>query len=78
MLCDSYPDRHRNQNPYLYHVPTDRLVPLGHFLSPKQYTGEWRCDLHPRLSRDGRSVTIDSPHQGGRQIYLIDIRGIVG
>jgi Tol biopolymer transport system component len=34
--------------------------------------------LHPRFSRDGRSVTIDSPHLGGRQIYLIDIRGIVG
>jgi hypothetical protein len=23
-------------------------------------------------------VTIDSPHQGGRQIYLIDISGIMG
>ncbi len=78
VLCDSYPDRDRNQNPYLYHIPTDRVVPLGHFHSPKQYAGEWRCDLHPRLSRDGRSVTIDAPHEGGRQIYLIDIRGIVG
>lgn len=78
VLCDSYPDRERKQNPYLYHIPTDRIVPLGHFLSPKQYSGEWRCDTHPRMSSDGRSVTIDSPHQGGRQIYLIDIRGIVG
>jgi hypothetical protein len=78
VLCDSYPDRNRNQNPYMYHVLTDRIVPLGHFHVPKEYTGEWRCDLHPRFSRDGRSVTIDSPHQGGRQIYLIDIRGIVG
>ncbi len=78
VLCDSYPDRNRNQNPYLYHLPSDRVVPLGHFHLPKEYTGEWRCDLHPRFSRDGRSVTIDSPHQGGRQIYLIDISGIVG
>jgi hypothetical protein len=78
VLCDSYPDRNRNQNPYLYHLPSDRIAPLGHFLLPKEYTGEWRCDLHPRFSRDGRSVTIDSPHLGGRQIYLIDIRGIVG
>jgi len=78
VLCDSYPDRDRNQNPYLYHVPTDRVVPLGHFCSPKEYSGEWRCDTHPRRSRDGRSVTVDSPHLGGRQIHLIDIRGIVG
>lgn len=78
VLCDSYPDRNRNQTLYLYHVPTNRVVPLGHFFLPKEYAGEWRCDLHPRFSRDGRSVTIDSPHQGGRQIYLIDIRGIVG
>jgi len=78
VLCDSYPDRNRNQNPYLYHIASDRVVPLGHFHLPKEYTGEWRCDLHPRFSRDGRSVTIDSPHQGGRQIYLIDIGGIVG
>ncbi len=77
VLCDSYPDRNRLQNVYLYHVPTDRVVPLGHFLLPKEYAGEWRCDTHPRLSRDGRSVTIDSPHQGGRQIYLIDLREIV-
>jgi hypothetical protein len=77
VLCDTYPDRNRHQSVYLYHVPSDRVVPLGQFLSPKEYTGEWRCDTHPRFSRDGRSVTIDSPHQGGRQIYLIDIRGIV-
>ncbi len=78
VLCDTYPDRNRHQHVYLYHVPTGRVVPLGQFPLAKEYTGEWRCDTHPRLSRDGRSVTIDSPHQGGRQIYLIDIRGIVG
>ncbi|MBN2507921.1 MAG: hypothetical protein JXQ71_14640 [Verrucomicrobia bacterium] len=78
VLCDGYPDRQRRQNPYLYHVPGNRVVPLGHFHTPREYAGEWRCDLHPRFSRDGRSVTIDSPHDGGRQIHLIDIRGIVG
>ena len=58
--------------------PRGRRVPLGYFHSPKEYAGEWRCDLHPRFSPDGRKVTIDSPHTGGRQIYLIDISGIVG
>jgi hypothetical protein len=79
ILNDTYPDQDRNQKPHLYHVPTGRVVPLGNFRSPKEYTGEWRCDTHPRSSRSGRQVVIDSPHPGaGRQLHLIDIRGIVG
>jgi hypothetical protein len=79
ILNDTYPDGQRNQNVYLYHVATGRQVWLGHFHLPKEYTGEWRCDTHPRHSPDGRSVVIDSPHSGeGRQLHLIDIRGIVG
>ncbi|MFO1021272.1 MAG: hypothetical protein U0903_11325 [Planctomycetales bacterium] len=78
ILNDSYPDKQRLQHPYLYHVKTERVVPLGHFLSPAEYTGEWRCDTHPRFSPDGRKVVIDSPHAGGRQLHLIDISEIVG
>jgi hypothetical protein len=78
ILNDTYPDRQRRQNPYLYQVESGRRVPLGHFYSPREYTGEWRCDTHPRFSPDGRKVVIDSPHGGeGRQMYLIDISGIV-
>lgn len=78
ILNDTYPDRQRNQNPYLYHIPTRRRVALGHFHLPKEYTGEWRCDTHPRASCDGRTVCIDSPHTGqGRQLFLIDVGGIV-
>jgi hypothetical protein len=79
ILNDTYPDRQGKQNPYLYEVKTGRRVPLGHFDSPAEYAGEWRCDLHPRFSPDGRKVTIDSPHRGnGRQIYLMDIGAVVG
>jgi hypothetical protein len=69
ILNDTYPQgKERLQNPYLYHVKTGKRVWLGHFPSPPEYTGEWRCDTHPRFSPDGRSVVIDSPHTGeGRQ-----------
>ena len=78
ILNDTYPDENRLQHPYLYEVASGRRVPLGHFLSPPEYKGEWRCDNHPRFSPDGRKVVIDSPHGGnGRQLYLIDISGIV-
>ena len=73
VLNDTYPDRDRNQHPYLYHLPTRKRLALGHFHSPPQYSGEWRCDTHPRASRDGKLVCIDSPHEHGRQMYLLDV-----
>ena len=78
ILNDTYPDKNRNQNVYLYNVATGKTVPLGYFYLPPEYKGEWRCDTHPRFSPDGRNVVIDSPHTGnGRQMYLIDISRIV-
>ncbi len=77
ILNDTYPDAERLQHPYLFEIATGRRVPLAHLLSPEEYTGEWRCDTHPRYSPDGRSVVVDSPHGGaGRQMYLIDISAI--
>jgi hypothetical protein len=79
ILNDTYPQgRAREQIPYVYHKPTNRKIELGRFHLPPEYKGEWRCDLHPRSSRDGKRVVIDSPHGGnGRQMYLIDISSIV-
>ncbi len=79
ILNDTYPrGEERMQTPHLYHVKTGRRVDLGHFPLPKAYSGEWRVDTHPRLSRDGRLVCIDAPHGNeGRQLHLLDIRGIV-
>jgi hypothetical protein len=77
VLNDTYPDARRCQNPHLFHIPSGRVEPLGHFHTPPEYQGEWRCDTHPCASPDGKKVLIDSPHGGnGRQVYLIDISGI--
>lgn len=78
VLCDTYPDKERKQNPYLFSIATGKKHPLGHFYSPAPYAGEWRCDTHPRHSNDGRMAVIDSPHAGGRQLHLIDLSGMVG
>lgn len=72
ILNDTYPDRERLQHVYLYDTRSGARHALGDFHSPREYTGEWRCDTHPRSSADGRKVVIDSPHNGGRQLYLID------
>jgi hypothetical protein len=78
ILNDTYPDKNRNQKPYLFHVPSNRLIYLGEFRSPDPYRGEWRCDTHPRSSNSGRLVCIDSPHtSSGRQLHLIDVGEIL-
>jgi len=79
ILNDTYPDRDkREQHVYLYDVTTGKRYPVGDFHSPAAYVGEWRCDTHPRFSPDGKKVVIDSPHAGGRQMYLIDVSSVVG
>ena len=75
ILNDCYPQgKERLQTPYLYNVPSNKRYDLGNFFEPDTYKGEYRCDLHPRYSPNGKMVVIDSTHEGmGRQMYLIDI-----
>ncbi len=76
-VVDTYPLRNL-QHLYLYEVASGKRVDLGAFASEPPYRGEWRCDLHPRSSPDGTKIAIDSSHGGnGRQIYLVDLAGIV-
>jgi hypothetical protein len=80
ILCDTYPQgKERLQELYLFHIPTNRKVVLGRFYSPAQYTGEFRCDLHPKCTPDGKNVIFDSTHgEKGRQIYKLDITSVTG
>lgn len=78
ILNDTYPSKERLQAVYLYHVKTGKRIPLADFYSPPEYKGEWRCDTHPRSTPDGRFVIVDSPNWDGRQMYLLDIREIIG
>ena len=77
ILIDTYPVPRGDgkvQELYLYNVESGQRHELGEFGAAPEYAGEWRCDLHPRSSPDGRLITIDSAHGGnGRQIHLMDI-----
>ncbi|MDO5581615.1 MAG: hypothetical protein Q4G69_10815 [Planctomycetia bacterium] len=76
-LNDTYPrGKERMQTVFLYNLETEKEITLGKFHSPKDYTGEWRTDLHPRCSRDGKQVLVDTCTFGGRQIGLFNIDGL--
>ncbi|KKB11307.1 hypothetical protein VE25_13405 [Devosia geojensis] len=78
MLTDTYPDRDSNRILILYEMATGRRIDIGKFFSPPTLKNEIRCDLHPRWSRDGKKVSIDSAHTGERQVYIVDVSDIVG
>lgn len=73
MVTDTYPDEHRRQHLFIMDVHTGRAARIASFHTPAEYKGDWRCDLHPRWSRDSRQVCIDSTHEGIRQVYVIDL-----
>ena len=78
ILTDTYPDQVEHKRTLILYDPArNRRVDIGRFYSDPAITGEFRCDLHPRWSRDGKKVCFDSIHEGERQIYLVDVSEVV-
>ncbi|OGV50412.1 MAG: hypothetical protein A2017_15535 [Lentisphaerae bacterium GWF2_44_16] len=76
MLTDTYPDTEKIRTLILLDIENGIRYNIGRF-----YSVEWfapcRCDLHPRWSRDNKTVFIDSSHEGERQIYAVDVSSLV-
>ncbi len=78
MLTDTYPDvRDGKRSLILYRWPDGPRIDLGRFYGPRPERTEERCDLHPRFSRDGKQVCVDSIHEGSRQMYVLDVAEII-
>jgi len=71
VLTDTYPGRDSTRSLLLFELASERSVEVGRYFAPPEITGEIRCDLHPRWSRDGRQVCFDSVHEGSRQMYAV-------
>jgi len=79
MLSDTYPDDKTHERfLFLFDMQTGERRNLGTFYATPDLSKENRCDLHPRWSRDGREVCIDSVHEHQRQMYVLDVAAIVG
>lgn len=78
VLNDTYPDPFDKRTLMLVRYADGERIDLARLYSPKsRWWGEIRCDLHPRWSRDGRQICIDSVHEGTRQMYLLDVEWVV-
>jgi len=77
LLSDTYPDPKTNERIlFLFDTQTNTRIDLGSFYADPKLKKENRCDLHPRWSRDGRKVCIDSVHEHERQMYVLDVSDI--
>lgn len=77
MLTDDYPDTSRFAGLYLFDLKNNEKYTLGKFYQPLKYKGEKRIDLHPKWSPDGKHISIDSGHNGKRNMYILNIEKIV-
>tara|TARA_B100001741_G_scaffold199836_1_gene164918 strand:- start:15543 stop:16814 length:1272 start_codon:yes stop_codon:yes gene_type:complete len=73
MITDTYPDKSKFSSLYLYDLLNKKKHLLGRFHQPFKYFGEKRIDLHPKWSKDGHFVSIDSGHVGKREFHVIDV-----
>lgn len=78
LLTDTYPGKDRMSSLILFDLRDKRRIELGAFFQPYRFSGELRCDLHPRWSLDRRFVSFDSCHTGRRSFYVLDVRESVG
>jgi hypothetical protein len=74
ILTDTYPDKNNMHQLLLYNIAESKLIELAQIYRPKPADDEWRCDLHPRWSRDGNKITIDAMYlDDKRQVHLLDL-----
>ena len=76
-VTDEYPDANNMRPLILYHLREKTHRVLERFYAPPEKKGELRCDLHPRWSRDGRYICIDTFCEGTRQMCLVDVGAII-
>lgn len=72
IITDTYPNRKRLAHVYLCRED-GYCKRIARVFAPFRYDNDCRCDLHPRWSRDGRMVCIDSVHEGRRALYVIPV-----
>ena len=77
IVVDTYPDKSRMQTLILYNYKTGKLVRLLEVFHPLKFSGETRCDLHPRFSCDGKRIFFDTLFSGKRQLAYVNVEKIV-
>lgn len=71
VVTDTYPDRSRIAS--IMVMQGKQVDTVARVFAPFKYDNDTRCDLHPRWSRDGKQICLDSVFEGHRGLYLVSI-----
>ncbi len=75
-VTDTYPDNRRYAKLIKVNIKTSEIEIIANIKSAKKFQSpsafkHWACDLHPRVSNDGKIVCFDSVHTGKRALCFI-------
>lgn len=72
-ITDTYPDRLFQRSVLSYNIKKDKTEVLARFEDPRNFAGEFRCDLHPRISNNEKMICVDRVIDNRRSISLIPL-----
>lgn len=73
ILTDTYPNNGRKQYLFLFDTGRKELKVVDKLWSPFKYYNEFRCDLHPRWSKDNQYVVVDNTATGVRTLNIYKV-----
>ena len=72
LLSDTYPDANTHQRIlFVFDTKNNTRIDLASLYTPPDLGKHNRCDLHPKWSRNNKTICIDSVHEKTRQMYII-------
>jgi hypothetical protein len=74
MITDTYPNRFRYQMLMVYDIRNERLLSRFPLYRDEKFRGEWRTDLHPRLSPDERLIAVDDEQDGFKAMRVFHVQ----
>lgn len=73
MITDTYPDHNGVQKLLLLDRSKDKVVELGRF-NAYYRNNPASCDLHPKVSKDGQYVVVDSAHDEKHHMLVLKLK----
>lgn len=73
IITDTYPNLGGQQYLLKYSAENNSAEVLLKCFSPRNFAGETRCDLHPRINENNNNISIDCIIEGKRVISLLSL-----
>lgn len=69
-------DKRREDSAVIGKLESNEIIEVARFAIPWAYSGEVRCDLHPRWDWEGKKICVDAVRSNRRCMVSIDLRGL--